>query len=54
MEVRTSARAVTPSSQSSRTTTHSSSYDSGSWGSSTINGAYRPRSSCGPEYGWTQ
>lgn len=39
---------VTPSSQSSRTTTHSSSYDSGSLGSSTISGAYRPRSTWTP------
>ncbi len=43
---------VTPSSQSSRTTTHSSSYDSGSLGSSTINGACRPRSSWTPTCGW--
>src|SRR4051794_7704098 len=39
---------VTPSSQSSSTTTHSSSYDNGSFGSSTISGPYRPRSSWTP------
>jgi hypothetical protein len=43
---------VTPSTQSSRTTTHSSSYDSGSLGSSTIRGAYRPRPSWTPTCGW--
>jgi hypothetical protein len=57
MPCRSSANAasgvpVTPSSQSSSTTTHSSSYDSGSWGSSTISGAYRPRSSWTPTCGW--
>ncbi len=44
----------TPSTQSSRTTTHSLSYARGSFGSSTISGAYRPRSCCTPECGWNQ
>lgn len=43
---------VTPSTQSSRRTTHSSSYASVSLGSSTISGAYRPRSSWTPTCGW--
>lgn len=57
MPCRSSARTssgvpVTPSTQSSRTTTHSSSYESGSLGSSTISGAYRPRSNWAPTWGW--
>lgn len=44
----------TPSTQSSRTTTHSLSYDRGSFGSSTISGAYSPRSSWTPECGCSQ
>ena len=44
----------TPSTQSSSMTTHSLSYDRGSLGSSTISGAYRPRSCCTPTCGWNQ